>query len=192
VSAVAVDPTAPKVGDVLSYTTSIAGGNGHVLQIKTTYLYDTEYIIHGWPSEQNQVVLSQELIFKYKDSVLCRKPFPVRDTSVIRFNKKITLSDNIISVAAFITGTKGSFYTIHGYGGCSYCSHYFGYYSLKGQLLFENYWSDRDKFIINIGNEKSVLNHFGVSARRAKIPFAKDITVFPLARSGETSEGYVL
>jgi hypothetical protein len=185
-------PTVHKAGDSLSYTTLVSGADGHTLQIKTTYLNDSDYIVYGWPTKQNQVVEAQELIFRYKDAVLRIRPFDVRRTSVIKFDKKVTLLDAVIFEAAIITGSKGSFYKIRGSGGCTNCANYTGYYSLKGELLFENYFSDGDGFLRNIGSYKSVWNRFGVEARRAKTPDIKDVTVFPPVNSGEIDKGYIL
>ena len=187
-----VDSAAPRAGEKLSYTTLVMGVNDYILQIKTTYLYDTAYLFYGWPTEQNQVVQAQEMVFKYRDSVIHIRPFDVRRRSVIRSNNKIALLDNVIFEAAIVTGTKGSFYKIRGYGGCTSCSSYTGYYSLNGELFFENYFSDGDGFLKNIGNYKSVWNRFGVQAQREKNPDIKDIVVFPPSHSGEINLSYIL
>jgi hypothetical protein len=187
-----VDSTNPKGGDSLSYTTLVSGTNGYALQIRTTYLNDTVYIKNDWPTVQNQVVLAQELVFKHKDSVLCTRPFHVRKRSAVKFNKKITLLDAVIFEAAVITGTKGSFYKIRGSGGCTDCSNYTGYYSQKGELLYENYFSDKEKFVKNAGNYKGIWHRYGVQARRAKIPDIKSTIVFPPAHSGRIIEGYIM
>lgn len=185
------DSLIPKVTDTLTYNTLVSGNNGYALQIRSTYLNDTNYIKNDWPTVQNQVVLAQQLIFKYKDSVLCTRPFRVRKRSFVKFNKKVDLLDAVIFEAAAITGTKGSFYKIRGSGGCTDCSNYTGYYSLKGEILYENYFSDKDKFVKNVGNYKSIWSNYGVQARRANIADINNTIVFPPADNGRTIEGYI-
>jgi hypothetical protein len=99
------------------------------------------------------------------------------------------LLDVVLFEAACIRGTKGSFYKIVGSGGCTDCSKYIAYYSLKGELLFENYFSDSEKFLKNFGDYKNVLLRYGVLE---KVDNIKDVIIFPPVHSGETSKGYVL
>src|SRR4051812_35938660 len=66
-----IDSNTHKVDDTLIYTTIVPGNKQYSLQIRTTYLNDIDYVNNGWPTEQNQVVLGQELIFEYMDSILC-------------------------------------------------------------------------------------------------------------------------
>jgi hypothetical protein len=187
-----IDYTTSKGADSVCYTTLVPGINDYALQIKTTYLNDTNYLKNDWPTVQNQVVVAQELIFKYKNSVLRARPFDVRKRSDMKLDKEVTLLDAVVFEAAIITGTKGSFYKIRGSGGCTDCSNYTGYYSLSGELLFENYFSDGDGFIRNIGSYEKVWKRYGVAAGRAKIPDIKDITVFPPKYSGSIDVGYIL
>jgi hypothetical protein len=184
-----IDSNTHKVDDTLIYTTIVPGNKQYSLQIRTTYLNDIDYVNNGWPTEQNQVVLGQELIFEYMDSILCAIPFHVQKRTSIKLNKKISLLDAVVFEAAIINGTKGSIYKIRGSGGCTDCSNYTGYYSLKGTLLFENYFSHKDKFVKNFGDYKKVLRRYGVEE---KVHNIKNITVFPPAHAGETSDGYVL
>ena len=179
---------APKAVDSLDYTTSVPANDHYTLDIRTIYLNDTNYIKNDWPTVQNRVVLSQMLIFKYKDSALIVKPFHVRKRTFAN-DKNVYLLDAILFEAASIAGTKGSFYKIRGSGGCTGCSNYTAYYSVNGELLFENYFSDQEKFVKNTGDYKIVLNRYGVPENVHNI---KNVTVFPPAYNGETSLGYVL
>ena len=184
-----IETTIPKALDTLNYTTIVAGKDHYGLEIRTTYLNDTNYIKKDWPTEQNQVVLRQELIFKHKDSVLSQIPCNVRKKSFIKSGRNINLLDAVIYDAASISGSKGGFYLIHGSAGCKDCSTYFGYYSLKGQLLFENYYSNNENFVENAGDFKKILKQFGVSENVHNV---KNITVFPPFQSGQITRGYIL
>lgn len=174
----------PKKWSTSEYSTLINGGGGYSLEVRTTYVPDTSFLVNRWFGDLNDVVTQQVLIFKLNNSILCRRDFNVK--KIISPNKKgLVLLDAVVVMAGVVKGEKGSFYVIFGSGGCNACSEYTGYYSLEGKLLANDYQSRMRNFRHSFGNLGEIIERFGVDDSTAGIGGLKVVRTFPPQFSGK-------
>jgi hypothetical protein len=175
-------------GDIVKYTTALKGTDEYSLEIETMYIYDSLFLADNWVSDLNEVVISQLLTFKLKDSII-RKQFHDVKTRVVRKSiGNVSLLDNVIREVGIVEGRKGSFYKISGAGGCNACSEYLGYYSMQGKLLSKIYSSRMDRFSYTTGDIDKVIKQFEVPENIQKPGKLKVISVFPPQYNGEIEE----
>lgn len=170
---------------ICNYSTFVAGSKAYSLEVKTTYLNDSVFLNEKWAFDLNDVVSNQELIFKLGDQIIVQRNHNVRKRKSKKAIGTINLLDNVIRGVSVVKGGSGSFYKIEGAGGCNACSEYSGYFSLRGELLWENYSSRMGNFETGKGNYDKVLAKYNVLDTSAIAPKIKGIWVFPPQKSGE-------
>lgn len=123
------------------------------------------------------------------DDVLSRIEYEVGGKNKNRTNNGDILTlDNVIVSSACIKGTKKSFYKIEGFGGCNGCSEYTAYYSLQGELLYEDYVSSSKNLKYSKGNYQEILKVYGITDTSKISKKARGIQVYPPQYSGDTVE----
>jgi hypothetical protein len=129
-------------GKMITYAVFLQGSGKYSLKIVTTFRFDTAFneeypIMADW----NRVIKTQKIDFLFDDSIIKEIPFVKEYGCVIR--KKSELENDLDFIASVyfadnLNGTSGC-YEIDGFGGSNGGSEYFGYYSMKGELLCDWY-----------------------------------------------------
>jgi hypothetical protein len=177
-----------KDGKKIAYETTLAADSDNSIIIETIYIYNSNYIMHDWISDLNNVVISQKIMFKHKGIILSKQNFNVRKYRIGKSKSNPYFLDNVIREIGIVKGRKGSFYKLYGFGGCNSCSEFLGYFALDGSLLYKIYSSKMDNYYFKYGVFENVMHDYGISNLEIKKSNIKSISVFPPQFSGKVGQ----
>lgn len=114
----------------------------HSINVEVYYMHDNVDLKDDYI---DNVVLKQEIYFKYRDSTLKSIDFPVKKIDVkTKTGKKLVIQENNIYRLSVVEGEKGWFYKISGGGILATQSEFYGAYSPDGKLLWYSYATFRN------------------------------------------------
>lgn len=138
------------------------------LQITTTCQCDS--VIPEESNFFNPIVLDQEFVFMYNDSILKKLSLPIRKISQHVYGGKVKeMLDNVIFKVMVMKLTKGDVvYIIEGFGGCNSenCPSFSGMLTMNGEFLSINYRTDKE-VIQQKGDTKLLLELTGNNSGKA-------------------------
>ena len=122
---------------VFTYRVNFKTHGDYSLVVETTLISDSIFLNYDYFRGGNQVVLSQSLLFKFKDSVISKKQFPIKDKGkfeqILR-NKKVVLPEYVLTELSIKESQNQILYIFYAWGLSNGSKEIFAYYLQNGEL----------------------------------------------------------